>query len=95
MVESIEGYQMTQAQKERMTMIRSHLDYVTKSIAELDEKLDTMVEPFESAIKLLCTIPGVNRASAITIISEIGTDMSQCYLQYVCYRRSVESKRFI
>jgi hypothetical protein len=36
-VESIEGYQMTQAQKERMAMVRSHLDYVTNSIAELDE----------------------------------------------------------
>ena len=26
---------------------------------------------------LLCTIPGIDRASAITIISEIGTDMTQ------------------
>ncbi|MFT9485772.1 MULTISPECIES: IS110 family transposase [Bacillaceae] len=76
-VESIEGYQMTQEQKERMIMVRSHLDFVTNSIAELDEKLDKLVEPYESAINLLCTIPGVNRASAITIISEIGTDMSQ------------------
>jgi len=76
-VESIEGYQMTQAQKERMIMVRSHLNYVTETIAELDQKLDRLVEPYEGAIKLLCTIPGVNRASAITIISEIGTDMSQ------------------
>ncbi|MDA8233206.1 MAG: IS110 family transposase [Clostridia bacterium] len=76
-VESIEGYQMTQAQKERMIMVRSHLDYISQSIAKLDENLDKLVEPYESAIKLLCTIPGVNRASAITIISEIGTDMSQ------------------
>jgi len=76
-VKSIEGYQMTQTQKERMMMVRSHLDYVTKSIAELDEKLDKLVKPYESAINLLCTIPGVNRASAITVISEIGTDMSQ------------------
>lgn len=76
-VESIEGYQMTQAQKERMKMVRSHLDYVTKSITELDEKLDKLVKPYEGAIALLCTIPGINRASAITIISEIGTDMSQ------------------
>jgi transposase len=76
-VESIEGYQITQEQKERMLMIRSHLEYVTKSIADLDEKLDKMVAPYESAIALLCTIPGVERASAITIISEIGTDMSQ------------------
>lgn len=76
-VESIEGYQMTQAQKKRMKMVRSHLDYVTKSITELDEKLDKLVAPYEGAITLLCTIPGINRESAITIISEIGIDMSQ------------------
>ena len=76
-IESIEGYQMTQAQKERMAMVRSHLDYITESIAKLDEKLHKLTEPYEGAIKLLCTIPGVNRTSAITIISEIGTDMSQ------------------
>jgi transposase len=76
-VESIEGYQMTQEQKERMVMIRSHLEYVTKCIVELDLKLDNMVESYESAIRLLCTLPGVDRTSAITIISEIGTDMSQ------------------
>ncbi len=76
-VESIEGYQITQEQKERMVMVRSHLEYVTESIAKLDEKLDKMVKPYEGAIKLLCTIPGVDRTSAITIISEIGTDMSR------------------
>lgn len=76
-VESIEGYQITQEQKERMLMVRSHLEYVTKSIADLDAKLDKMVAPYESAIILLSTIPGVERPSAITIISEIGTDMSQ------------------
>ena len=76
-IESIEGYQMTQEQKERIVMIRSHLEYINQSISKLDENLDKMVKPYESAIKLLCTIPGVDRQSAITIISEIGTDMSQ------------------
>ena len=76
-VESIEGYQMTKEQKERIVMVRSHLDFVQQSITELDAKLDKMVAPYESAITHLCTIPGVARTSAITIISEIGTDMSQ------------------
>ena len=76
-VESIEGYQMTQEQKDRIVMVRSHLEYITQSIAELDEKLNKMTEPYENAIRLLCTIPGIERQSAFTIISEIGTDMSQ------------------
>jgi transposase len=76
-IESIEGYQMTREQKNRMIMVRSHLEFVEKSIIELDSKIDEMVKPHESAISLLCTIPGVDRTSAITIISEIGTDISQ------------------
>ena len=76
-IESIEGYQMTPEQKKRIIMIRSHLEFVQQSIVRLDEMLDKMVVPYESAISLLCTIPGVDRPSAISIISEIGTDMSQ------------------
>jgi transposase len=76
-IESIEGYQMSKEQKERMVMVRSHLEFVQQSITKLDEKLNKMVVPYDSAIELICTIPGVDRTSAITIISEIGTDMSQ------------------
>ncbi|MDD4610089.1 MAG: IS110 family transposase [Bacteroidaceae bacterium] len=76
-IESIEGYQMTTSQKERILMIRDHLEFVQKSIDKLDSKLDELVAPYDSAISLLCTIPGVDRNSAISIISEIGTDMSQ------------------
>jgi transposase len=76
-LESIEGYQMTKEQRERIVMVRSHLDFVQQSITELDAKLDKMVVPYKSAIDLLCTIPGVARTSAITIISEIGIDMSK------------------
>jgi len=76
-IESIEGYQMTLEQKERMIMIRSHLDFIQNSIAVLDDRLDGMVKPYENIIRLLCTVPGISRSSAITIISEIGTDMSQ------------------
>jgi transposase len=76
-VESIEGYTMTTEQKQRMLMVRNHLNYVEKSISTLDAKIDVMVAQYEGAISLLETIPGIARTSAITIISEIGTDMSQ------------------
>ena len=62
MVEPIEGYQMTPSQKERMLMVRSHLAFVQQSIDSLDSKLDELVAPYENAISLLCTIPGIDRA---------------------------------
>jgi len=76
-IESIEGYQMAAAQKERMVMVRSHLEYVSEAIKKIDEKLNELVAPYEPQIALLQTIPGIDRQSAITIISEIGADMSQ------------------
>lgn len=76
-VASIEGYQMSNSQKERALLVRSHLDFVDQAIDSLDQKLDVMAAPYESAVLLLGTIPGVDRSSAITIISEIGTDMTQ------------------
>ena len=40
---------------------------------------------YENAIQLLCTIPGVKHDSAVTIISEIGIDMSQfCSSKCLC-----------
>ena len=46
-------------------------------IAQVDEVIGRLVSEYEGAISLLCTIPGIDRRLAITIISEIGTDMSQ------------------
>ena len=76
-VESIVGYSIHPAQKERMVMVREHLEYVEKAIDKLDSKLDELVKPYESFIHLLRTIPGIDRRSAISIISEIGVDMGQ------------------
>ena len=75
-LESIEGYSITDEQKLRMRIVRSHLDYITNAISQVDSVIDTMVAKHEGLISLLCTIPGVDRNSAITIISEIGTDIS-------------------
>ena len=50
---------------------------IEKLIDRVDACINTMVAKYESYISLLCTIPGIDRSSAITIISEIGADMAQ------------------
>ena len=60
-----------------MRIVRSHLDYITNAVSQVDSSIDAMVAKHEGLISLLRTIPGVDRNSAITIISEIGTDMAQ------------------
>lgn len=76
-LESIEGYCITSEQKIRIRTINDHLKYIETTISKLDSVIDTMTEDFESEINLLCTIPGVKRDIAITILAEIGNDLSQ------------------
>ena len=76
-LESIEGYSITDEQKLRIGIIREHLNHIVGLIGKVDDCINTLVSDYESQINLLCTIPGVRRDTAITIISEIGVDMSQ------------------
>ena len=87
-IESIEGYQMTDSQKYRMHLVRAHMDYITAAINDVDSEIESLISSdpdYENAVELLCTIPGVKYDSAITIISEIGIDMSQfCSSKRLC-----------
>lgn len=76
-LESIEGYEITAEQKTRIGIVRDHLHYIDSLIERVDTCINTMVDKYEGYIALLCTIPGVDRSSAITILSEIGVDMTQ------------------
>lgn len=74
---SINGISWVDAQKERMTIIQSHIDYLNTTIKSVKKIIEIVVKPYEGYINFLCTIPGIDRNSAISIIAEIGTDMSQ------------------
>jgi transposase len=56
--------------------ILAHLDFLDEQIASLTETIGQQIAPFEKAVELLCTIPGVQRRTAEVIIAEIGVDMS-------------------
>ena len=71
---------MTDSQKYRMHLVRAHMDYITAEINDVDREIEKLISSdpdFENAIQFLMTIPGVKRDSAITVISEIGINMTQ------------------
>lgn len=74
---SINGITFSNEQKLRINIIKEHIDYLTNQIKSLRDTINALVAPYEDYISLLMTIPGIDRNSAITIISEIGVDMSQ------------------
>ena len=76
-LESIEGHSITDEQKFRMRIVRSHLHYINRLVSQVDSAVNVMIAKREQLIALLCTIPSVDRNSAITIISKVGDDISQ------------------
>lgn len=74
---AVEGTDLNHFQKERIRIVQKHMDYVDSLLVELQQHIDMMVAAYENYIQLLMTIPGVDRKSAIIIISELGIDVSQ------------------
>ncbi len=56
--------------------ILAHLDFLDEQIELLSTAVEEQIRPFWPAVRLLCTIPGVQQRTAELIIAEIGTDMS-------------------
>ena len=73
---AVKNSNFTNAQKTRISIVKEHLDYITNSISKLDSEIDSLVEPYNMYIDLLCGIPGMDRKSAIITISEISCDMT-------------------
>jgi len=51
------------------------IDNLDETIAHFDAEIEKYCRPFEEAVQLLDTIPGVARRTAEVIVSEIGSDM--------------------
>ena len=57
--------------------IITHIDFLDKTIADLTNEITKAIAPFESAVALVVSIPGVSRTTAETIIAETGGNMEQ------------------
>jgi len=60
-----------------LTELLCQIDSLDETIARFDTQIQEISTPFEAAIGLLDTIPGVARPTAEMIVAEIGTDMSR------------------
>ena len=53
----------------------SHIDYLDEAIARLDEEVAQKMRPFDDALAIWDTLPGINRRVAEIIVAEIGADL--------------------
>lgn len=75
-MESIRGYNILEEQKFKMVHARDHMDFINKSISEIEAELFRLSRPYDTQIKRIATVPGITELSALFILSEIGADMS-------------------
>jgi transposase len=60
-----------------LTELLCQIDSLEETIARFDQEINEHCRPFEEAVDLLDTIPGIAHRSAEIIVSEIGTDMDR------------------
>lgn len=76
LVQALEG-RVRPHQQFILAELLAQVDSLEETIARFDEEIRRYCEPFESVVTLLDTIPGVGRATAEMLVSEIGVDMSR------------------
>jgi transposase len=57
--------------------IIDHIDFLDHSIGSLTEEITTRLAPFEAAVAVVTSIPGIARTTAEVIVAETGADMSR------------------
>lgn len=75
-IEALKG-KITDHHRFMLNIIRETIRENEKLIKQLDRQIEIYAKKYEIELKHLETIDGVGRDTALTIISEIGTDMSQ------------------
>jgi hypothetical protein len=74
-LDSVQG-NITHEQNSKMKVCLNHYDNIIECINQIEKAILPLLEPYQNQINLILTVPGVKEISAITILSEIGADMS-------------------
>jgi transposase len=75
LMEALEG-QVNEHHRILIGKQMDHLVYLEQSIANLQERIDEKMQPFNRELELICTIPGIDSHSAQHIFVELGGDIS-------------------
>lgn len=53
------------------------VEMLEASLAQIEARIQVLLEPMAEQVRLLCTIPGIGLRAAIVVLAEIGLDMSR------------------
>ena len=75
-LQSLVGSHIESDQRLKMNIASQHMDQIDSHVRRLETEMAIRCIPYATLINLLLDIPGISCLSAMTIIAEIGTDMS-------------------
>ncbi len=67
---------MCAEQAKKIRIIRSHMHDLNRCMANLESLIISTAEKYTSHLSLVMSVPGIQAFSAISVIAEIGVDMS-------------------
>ena len=67
---------MCEEQSEKLRIIRSHMDDLNRCKANLESLIISTAEKYLPQLELVMSVPGIQTFSAISVIAEIGVDMT-------------------
>ncbi len=70
------GGQLAEHQRFMLQVQLRRIEDTEQQIARLDQQIEVRLRPYRDQIKLLISIPGIDRVGAVAILAEIGPDMS-------------------
>lgn len=76
LIQALEG-KVRPHQRFILAELLCNIDAIDETIERFNQQIKEYCSPFEQAVELLDTIPGVARPTAELIVGEIGTDMSR------------------
>lgn len=76
-LDSLKGFHIETDQRFKMENVLDHITYLDRQIKACEAELIKRAYPLRDYFQHITQIKGINALSAIIIISEIGTDMSQ------------------
>lgn len=74
-MDAVHGYHILEEQKFKMPHAKAHMDFINKSINEIEAELFLQSRQYDTQIKRIATVTGITELSALFILSEIGADI--------------------
>ena len=76
-VDALEDHSMNDHHRLLLRQILKHMAFIEDMVEELDKEIWEKLRPYEKQVELACSIPGIGRDAAASILAETGMDMSE------------------